>query len=155
MKLSQQIVIKKSNSNYKELEHMCHMSKNLYNTGLYTIKQQYEKDKHYLNYFELERKLRDENNIDYRNLPTDISQQTLKLLDKNYKSFFKSLKSANVDHKVTPPKYLPKDGLFVFVCTRKDFSKKNFLRGFITPAKSNVKIKYSGGIEYDKIQQIR
>ena len=43
-----------------------------------------------------------ENKINYKLLPAQTSQQILKLLDKNYKSFFKSIK----DYKKNPSKYL-------------------------------------------------
>ena len=46
--------------------------------------------------------MKDNNDTEYRNLPIKSSQQTLKLLDQNFKSFF----NANKDYKVNPNKYL-------------------------------------------------
>jgi len=81
-------------------------SKNLYNQSLWTIKQHYKKTSEYLNYNTLDKIMKVtynlENKINYKLLPAQTSQQILKLLDKNYKSFFKSVK----DYRKNPSKYL-------------------------------------------------
>ena len=91
MKLAEQHIIKSNNVLYKELDNLCFLSKNLYNQALYRIRQQFFEDKTFKNYNEVNRELHDENQIDYRALPANTSQETLKLVNQNYSSFFKSL----------------------------------------------------------------
>ena len=53
MILSERHIIKQSNNYYKELDNLCYLSKNLYNSALYAIRQHYFNTKQYLNKFEL------------------------------------------------------------------------------------------------------
>jgi len=71
-----------------ELEHLCSLSKCLYNYCLYQFRQAFCKGEEFLTEFELSKKLSSENQFDYRNLPAQTSQQVLKLLYKNIKSYF-------------------------------------------------------------------
>ena len=93
MKLVEQHIIKSNHQFYKELDNLCFLSKNLYNQALYRIRQQFFTDKTFKNYYEMNRELHDENQIDYRALPANVSQETLKLVNQNYSSFFNSLKA--------------------------------------------------------------
>lgn len=120
LKLTQQIIIGQKHKNYASLDRLCWLSKNLYNQALYQIRQQYNKDKTYLNYFALNKKLSDTKQVDYTSLPyIQCSQQILRLVDKTYTSFFKGIKSAkNKGKKVRLPKYKDKEnGRYVFVYT--------------------------------------
>ena len=120
LKLTQQIIIGQKHKNYASLDRLCWLSKNLYNQALYQIRQQYNKDKTYLNYFALNKKLSDTKQVDYTSLPyVQCSQQILRLVDKTYTSFFKGIKSAkNKGKKVRLPKYKDKEnGRYVFVYT--------------------------------------
>ena len=91
MKLVEQHIIKSNNALYKDLDNLCFLSKNLYNQALYRIRQQFFEDKTFKNYYDLNREFHDENQIDYRALPANTSQETLKLVNQNYSSFFKSV----------------------------------------------------------------
>ena len=153
MELVQQSIIKSNDSNYKELEHLCHLAKNLYNAGLYAIRQQYEKDKTYLNYYALDRKFKLENNVDYRALQAAQAQQVLRMLDKAYSSFFSSIKSEKVT-KTRLPKYLVKDGKYVLICTSVGLSQKKLNQNIICPGKTKLNIKFSN-VDPNKIQQVR
>ena len=100
MKLVEQHIIRKNNINYKTIEDLSIKSNNLYNTALFIIRQHYfnrkgkqftsdicdNVDYDYVNYYELNKILKTDNN-DYRTLPANVSQETLKLVDKNFKSF--------------------------------------------------------------------
>jgi hypothetical protein len=77
MQLVESHIINKNHSLYKECDRLCFMSKNLYNAALYRIKQQYKETDEYLNYHDINRAFVKENNVDYRNLPSKVSQQTL------------------------------------------------------------------------------
>ena len=153
MELVQQSIIKSNDSSYKELEHLCHLAKNLYNAGLYVIKQQYEKDKTYLNYYDIDKKFKLENNVDYRAIQAAQAQQVLRMLDNTYSSFFASIKSEKVP-KARPPKYLAKDGKYTLVCTAVGLSQKKLHQNIICPGKTKLNIRFSN-INPNKIQQVR
>ena len=106
MKLVEQHIIKSNNALYKDLDNLCFLSKNLYNQALYRIRQQFFEDKSFKNYYEVNKELHDENQVDYRALPANSSQETLKLVNQNYSSFFKSLQKHIKGVKI--PRYLDK-----------------------------------------------
>ena len=106
----------------KELKNLCHLSKNLYNYANYCLRQSFIKTGKLPREFDLTTKLARRNQVDYRALPAQTSQQIIKLLYKNWKSFFK----ANREYKKKPekflgrpklPKYKKKDGLNIVVFT--------------------------------------
>ena len=92
---------------YLVLRELCHVSKNLYNQALYEIRQEYFKSKKHLNYYDVCKKLQGTEN--YSLLQAQMSQQTLKTVDDNFKSFFELIKKKL---KARIPKYLDKDGFF-------------------------------------------
>ncbi|MFX1238310.1 MAG: hypothetical protein ACFE8P_11395 [Promethearchaeota archaeon] len=72
------------------LSKICHAAKNLYNLANYYVRQEFFCLDDWLRYDELWHALED---IDaYKALPSQTSQQVLKLVDKNWKSFFKAFK---------------------------------------------------------------
>ena len=115
MILTEQHIIKKSDSRYNELDNLLFLSKNLYNAGLYTTRQYFFENKKFLNYQSLTSIMIKDNNIDYRRLPAKVSQQTLKLVEQNFKSFFNHLKVKKKNGIIKIPGYLKKDnGKFYF-----------------------------------------
>ena len=109
---------------YKMFEEKCHIAKNIYNHGNYIIRQEFTKNRKWLRYIEVEKLVK--NNTDYPdywdwNL-ANSSQQVLRRLDSDWKSFFKSIKDWKKNpskYKGMPklPKYLKKDGLTEFKLT--------------------------------------
>ena len=115
--------IKKNNKFYPIIDELCWKSKNLYNYGNYIIRQEFIKtskqkeqglieNAHWITYNELFRLCKDSDS--YKNIGSNVGQSTLRKLDKNWKSFFKSIK----DYSKNPskylgrpklPKYLPKE----------------------------------------------
>lgn len=93
MTLVKQIQIKQNHCYYKKLDHLCFLSKNLYNSTLYTIRQHYFETKKYLDYYKVNHLFTHTNQVDYRALPAKVSNMTQKLVDQNFKSFFALLKS--------------------------------------------------------------
>jgi IS605 OrfB family transposase len=60
-------------------------------------------------------------NENYQLLNTDIAQQTLKVVDRTFRSFYgliKAVKSSVFQQKVRLPHYLPKDGYFALIIPR-------------------------------------
>ena len=84
------------------LSKLCHHSKNLYNQANYTIRQTLFKTGKWTRYRELAGTLK--NSESYRALPAQTAQQTLKTLDRNWKSFFRATR----EWKKNPDKFLGK-----------------------------------------------
>lgn len=97
------------------LSEMCKKSTNLYNQANYIIKQELSKNKRWIRYIELNKIMREvkntEGDINYFLLKSQTNQQILKLLDKNWASFFKSLK----EYKRSPNKFkgMPKPPKYI------------------------------------------
>lgn len=96
---------------YSDLRELCHIAKNLYNVGVYNVRQYYFIEKEYLNYNKNYRLCKDNEN--YKLLNSNMAQQILKEVDGCFKSFFGLLKLAKkgkYDYKsIKLPGYLPKD----------------------------------------------
>jgi len=163
MHLIEKHIIKPSNELYPVLDEMCFKSKNLYNKANYIIRQEFINNKRYINYFKLQKMLQDANDIDYRSLPATCSQQTLKLLDQNWKSFFRSIKDYTKNknkYNGVPklPKYKhKKKGRFVIVFTVDNISKKHLKQSILKLTRINyeIKIRNTTDIRQDTIQQVR
>lgn len=139
MILSERHIIKNSEL-FNELDNMCFLSKNLYNKGLYIVRQHFFNTEKYLNYNTLENILKKSKDVDYYALPTKVSQQILMVLDNNFKSFFKLLEKKEkglYKEKVKIPKYLDKDSRNLLIFTSQAISKKFIKNGIIKL--SNVK----------------
>lgn len=155
MQLVERHIIKRSHSFYKEIDEACFLSKNLYNQANYIIRQEYIKEKKYLNYNVIQKAMQKEES--YKALPAKVSQQVLKLLDKNWVSYFRSIK----DYKNNPKKYkgqpkLPKykekkEGRNVLVYTIQAISKRELSKGIVKPSGLNIKIES----KKENIQQLR
>lgn len=150
MILTERHIIKKTNSLYKELDMLCFLSKNLYNSALYTVRQFYFENKKYINWININNQFIKSKQIDYYALPCKVSQQTLKMVDQNMKSFFNALKAKNSKPRL--PKYLDKTkGRFVVTYTNQAISKTELKKGYIVLSKTNIRIK----TKIHDIQQVR
>jgi putative transposase len=130
MLLTQTVRLKLKNSEKDILTNLCHLSKNLFNVGLYTVRQYFFQERKYLSY-ESNYHLCKENE-NYQLLATDCGQQTLKYVDRCFKAFFKLLsmrREGAYQEKVNLPRYLPKDGYFPLIIpirARHDFAKDDW-----------------------------
>lgn len=151
-------IIKSNNKYYKMLDEYCFKSKNLYNYANYIIRQEFVNNGNWIRYNELDKIVKNkENDFDYRNMPLGSSaQQCLKLLDKNWKSFFASIKDYNNNPskylgRPKLPKYRPKNGRNILILTNQNCKIKN---GYI-----NFPKKFKGLLIKTKIrnglQQVR
>lgn len=111
----EQIIIKKDHPKFKIIDEMCFNSKNLYNEANYVIRQKFIESGEYIPYKDMNFEFKTHEN--YKLCFSQPANCTLRLLDKNWKSYFKAIK----DWKEHPnkylgmpklPKYLPKDGRF-------------------------------------------
>lgn len=101
---------------YLNLKELSYIAKNLYNVATYNIRQHYLKEKKYLSYNKND--LLCKNNENYKLLNSNMSQQILKEVDGNFKSFFGLLKLAKKDQynkKINIPKYLEKDSFTTLI----------------------------------------
>ena len=108
-----------------------HQVKNLYNHANYLVRKEFLETGKWLRNYQLDKLLRQDLDYpDYTNMPgAQSAQQTLRLLDANWKSFFKSIKdwSKNKDKylgKPKLPKYKPKDGQMVLIVTNQQVRQK-------------------------------
>ena len=143
MVLVEKHIIKPSHQYYDELDHLCLLSKNLYNSTLYTIRQYYFETKQFLNYQAVNKLFASDNQPDYRALPAKVAQHTQMLVDWNFKSFFALLKlkaKGKYNKPIKIPKYLnKKSGRQVVHYEKGALSFKE--KGFIKLSKTNIKIK--------------
>jgi len=150
-------IIDKNNKHYKLLDEFCFMSKNLYNFANYNIRRQFIENGTWLRYNEMDKLFKQENmDFDYRNMPVaQSSQQCLMLLERNWKSFFKSIKdwSKNKDKytgRPKLPKYLSKNGRNIIILTNCNCKIKNNIIKF--PKVFNG---FSLKTKLKKLQQVR
>ncbi len=133
-------ILNKGHPMFKMCREYCRYSKNLYNFALYQIRQEYIKEGKYIgNYVDMGKSLKRE--VDFKAIGSNSGQQTLKLLDRVWKSFFAGLKEYNKNPskflgRPQLPKYLKKDGEYVWVLTNVQ-SKivDGYLRFSFTPLK--------------------
>jgi len=129
--------------NKKELDKLCFNSKNLYNKALYLVRQHYFKTNGYLNYYDINRLMVDSEDNDYYSLPCKVSNQTLMLLDRNFKSFFSLIKKkqgGNYDKPVRIPRYLDKEGRYLAIFPKDAVSKVYLRKGIIKLSKLSIEI---------------
>ena len=133
--------------NSKEIDKLCFLSKNLYNYANYCIRQSFTKTGKIPSEYELTGKLARREQVDYKSLPSQTSQQIIKLLYKNWKSFFNAIK----DYKKNPkkykgrpklPKYKDKYGRNVVIFTGQQCKVKDgfikFPKGVLKPLRTKV-----------------
>lgn len=99
MYLVEQHIITLNDKRYKMLDHICFLSKNLYNAGLYIIKQEFLSTGKWIRCTDLNKKMVSEDNPDFRAMSGSSSQQVLMRLDNNLKSYFSSIKAWKRDNK--------------------------------------------------------
>ena len=129
--------------NNKELDELCFKSKNLYNKALYLVRQHYFETKSYLDWIKVDRLMVDSKDDNYYALPTRAAKQTLRLLNRNFESFFALLKkkqSGKYNKPIKLPKYLNKEGRYITTFPKDAVSKKYLKKGLIKLSKLSIEI---------------
>ena len=129
---TEQHIIDRQSMWYKMLIEKCHQAKNIYNHGNYLVRKEFIANGKWLRYIEVEQLVKnDDTYTDYWdwNL-ANSGQQVLRQLDRNWKSFFKSIKDwkAHKDKYTSRPKlpkYLKKDGVLEFTLTTQQVKLKS------------------------------
>ena len=125
-------LIKQNNSYYPILCDFTHKSKNLYNHANFLVRNEFIKNNKWLRYGEMDKILKTDLTFDdYKQMPTAQSaQQILRLLEKDWKSFFTAIKDWS-NHKdrylgrPKLPKYKPKDGKHILILTNQNVKIKD------------------------------
>jgi len=159
MRLVERHIVKQNNSEWKTIDNLCFLSKNLYNYSVYLIRKQFEKDGKFLNYNTLEKELRTTKNENYITLPNNSSQQILMVLEKSYISFFQALRSWKRDKTKfqgcpKPPKFKHKTkgrNLIIFTINQVKIDENGFIK---FPKKTGLK-PLKTKIGYNKLKQVR
>ena len=156
-------VIDKTHPHYTMFCEFTHQSKNLYNHANYLVRKEFVESGKWLRYHVLCKLLRrDLDYPDYADMPTAQSaQQTLRLLEANWKSFVKSIKdwSKNKDKylgRPKLPKYKPKDGQMVVFVTNQQVKQKGDLLTFPKSFRGfTIKPRCSTLDNFEKLNQVR
>ena len=125
-----------SKEQYDMLREMCRYSNNLYNYGLYCVRQHYFDTKTFLPYESNYHICKENEN--YSMLQAGVSQQILRVVDRSFKSFFNLIKKAKGgDYRfqdIKIPHYRKKGGMFVLVLQKNSITISN---GFFKIPMSN------------------
>jgi hypothetical protein len=158
MKLVEKHIISKNHKSYKEIDHLAFLAKNLYNKGNYIIRQEFIKtskeveqgkreNAKWIRYHELQKILQNSKDPDDIALPRKVSQQVLRQLDNNWKSFFKAIKEwkkAPDKFKKRPslPKYKHKTkGRNILIYTIQAISKVELKNDIVKLSNTNILLK--------------
>ncbi|NVM31574.1 MAG: IS200/IS605 family element transposase accessory protein TnpB [Candidatus Helarchaeota archaeon] len=150
MRLTERMQLKKS----AELSSLCHKGKNLYNVANYMVRQRFFRDRKWYRYYDLNRLLKQD--PAYRALPIQTSQQILRLVDRNWKSFFRGLRDWQ-DHpekyRCRPciPRYKPKDGESIVLFTNQQCRIKRGCLHFPKKVLPPLKIRMTGAFQHVRI----
>ncbi len=111
-----------------ELSKVCHLAKNLYNLANWYTRQDFFNLNNIITYYDLDFILKHKHA--YQNLPSQTSQQILKYVNRNWKSYFKALKEYKREikkfkKKPRIPGYKKKNGEFIVIFTNQQCTIKN------------------------------
>ncbi len=112
-------------SDYQILRQLTHLSKNLYNHTLYTVRQYYFANESFLQYEQAYHYVKADEN--YERLPLQVAQQTMRVVNRSMRSFFRLLRErtkGNYNRPIRLPGYLPKDGYFNCIFPKDMFKVK-------------------------------
>lgn len=116
-----------SKQQYQILKELCQYSNNLYNVALYNIRQYFFNEKQFLTYESNYHECKENEN--YALLQAGVAQQTLKVVDRSFKSFFNLLKKCKTGdcryHDVKIPHYRKKGGCFNLILSTNAISVVN------------------------------
>jgi putative transposase len=155
MQLVEQHVIARTDERFAAIDQAAFASKNLYNAALYEIRQAFIFEHRYLDYYAVYALMK--RHDAYRALPTKVAQQVLRLLDKNWKSYFAACEAYREDpskfrkHPQMPHYKHKTDGRNVLVYTVQAISKSGLKQGVIQPSMVPITIQ----TKQTRIAQVR
>ncbi|MFX1364500.1 MAG: RNA-guided endonuclease InsQ/TnpB family protein [Promethearchaeota archaeon] len=129
-----------------EVSHLCHLAKNLYNLTNWYVRQHFFNLNTLLSYYDLDFILK--NKQAYQKLPSQTSQQILRYITRNWKSYFRGLEEYKRNFrkfKKRPkiPRYKKKNGESIAIFTNQQCKIKNGYLHFpkrvnINPIKTRI-----------------
>ena len=137
-------IVKENSRFWKEIDRLCFLSKNLYNYANYLVRQSFIFEYVYLGYNQIYHLVKEQ--PDYQALPRKVSQQILRVLAQNWKSFFE----ANKAYKENPEKFtgrpkLPKykhkkQGRNILIYTIQSISKPGLKKGIVKLSGTEISV---------------
>lgn len=155
MRLVEQHCISKSDPRYTAIDAAAFASKNLYNAANYIVRQSFIHEGKYLGYAEVFHLIK--SHEAYQALPRKVSNDVLRLLDKNWKAVFKAIKAWKADPsqflgRPALPKYKDKQkGRNILVYDIQALSKPGLKKGVIIPSQLGIEVRTN----QTNVQQVR
>jgi putative transposase len=144
MQLVEQHSISKADSRYEAIDRAAFASKNLYNLANYHMRQSFIHQGKYIGYAEAYHLVKQE--PAYQALPRKVSNDVLRLLDKNWKAFREALAAYYEDPsqflgRPCLPKYKDKQqGRNILIYDIQALSKKGLKHGLVQPSQLGIEI---------------
>jgi putative transposase len=129
---------------WKQIDNLCFLSKNLYNYANYLVRQSFIFEKKYLSFNQVYHLVKGQ--PDYQALPRKVSQQVLKVLSQNWKSFLEANKAYQSNpEKFTGQPKLPKykhktQGRNLLIYTIQAISKTGLKKGLVKLSGTDIVI---------------
>lgn len=165
MMLTQKNRLKLSDEEFKLVKAMSYHCARLYNVGLYSVRQFFFLNNEYLNYAKNYHECK--SNENYGLLLSDTAQQILRLVERNFFSFFSLLglkKAGKYSEKVSIPHYKGKEEFGIVAIqgrsarVRDGYVLIGFSKAFkehYQPSMKALKFKLPKHIQVDKLQEVR
>lgn len=155
MQLVERHVINPADPRFAPIDRAAFASKNLYNAANYVVRQSFIHEGVYRNYHEMHRRMKEHKA--YQALPAKVAQWALRLLDKNWESFFAAMAAWRKDPSTflgrpKLPGYKDKQqGRNLLVYTTQALSAPALRDGLIVPSMLAITIK----TKQQEVQQVR
>jgi len=155
MELVERHIIKRTDARFGAIDAAGFASKNLYNAANYVIRQSFISEGIYLDYYEMHRRMKDHEV--YQALPAKVAQWVLRILDKNWQSFFAAKAAWQADPskflgRPKLPRYKDKQrGRNLLVYTAQALSIPALRQGLIAPSMLDITVR----TKQQNVQQAR
>src|SRR5450755_297747 len=155
MQLVEQHIIRKSDPRYEVIDRAAFASKNLYNLANYHMRQSFIHSAAYLGYAEVYHLVKQTDA--YTALPRKVSNDVLRLLDKNWKAYRKALAAwyedpSQFSGRPKLPGYKDKaKGRNILIYDIQAISKTGLKRGVVVPSQLDIEIK----TKHTNVDQVR
>jgi putative transposase len=155
MQLVEQHVIDQHDARYAVIDAACFASKNLYNAANYLVRQRFIFQGTYLGYAEVFHLIKSQEV--YHVLPRKVGNDVLRLLDKNWKSFFRAIKAwkAHPEQFLGRP-HLPRykdkvKGRTILIYDIQALSQTALRKGVIAPSQLGIEVP----THHQRVKQVR
>ena len=155
MQLVEQHCLGRGDARYAVIDRVAFASKNLYNAALYEMRQAFIHRGHRISYSELYHLMKVQEA--YKALPAKVAQQVLRLLDKNWESYFEAVKVYRLDpskfvgHPKLPNYKDKQKGRNILVFPVQAVSKRGLKRGIVQPSGVPIEIQ----TQHPNVDQVR